>query len=220
MKLSKKKVAAIASIVCIIAILSMGSLAWFSDEDTITNTLKFATDEETGETDFGVDVYEMDGETKKDDGMVYDKLLPNQKIAKAPIIENDGQYKEWVYFTVTVNHTEIFGKYYEDAASFAALFEGFNPDLWDNFDSSKDYVLDNDNHTITYFGYSKNIFNPGDKVTLFTNFTVPKELTVEDANAMANSFTIEVHAEAVQAENLPEGCDTAKEAFALLKESN
>ena len=42
MKLSKKKVFALALAVCLIATLSFGSLAWFTDNDSVTNEFKVA----------------------------------------------------------------------------------------------------------------------------------------------------------------------------------
>ena len=46
MKLSKSKVVALALAVCLIAILSMGSLAWFTDDDSVTNDFYIAGSED------------------------------------------------------------------------------------------------------------------------------------------------------------------------------
>ena len=45
MKLNKKKVIALALVVCLIATLSMGSLAWFTDSDSVTNDFQIAGSE-------------------------------------------------------------------------------------------------------------------------------------------------------------------------------
>ena len=42
MKMTKKKVFVTALAICLVAILSMGSLAWFNASDTITNKFKIA----------------------------------------------------------------------------------------------------------------------------------------------------------------------------------
>ena len=60
MKLNKKKVLVLALAVCLIATLSIGTLAWFSAEDEIKNDFLFATDDE-GKPDFSVDVTEEGG---------------------------------------------------------------------------------------------------------------------------------------------------------------
>ena len=46
MKLTKKKVVSIALVVCLIAILSAGTLAWFSDDDAVTNKFFIADSED------------------------------------------------------------------------------------------------------------------------------------------------------------------------------
>ena len=59
MKLSKTKVVALALAVCLIAILSMGSLAWFTDDDSVTNDFLIAGSEDQNPDDvFSVDVWE------------------------------------------------------------------------------------------------------------------------------------------------------------------
>ena len=53
MKFNKKKVFVTALAVCLIAILSMGSLAWFSHKDSVYNEFFVADSEDntpTGET--------------------------------------------------------------------------------------------------------------------------------------------------------------------------
>lgn len=61
MKMNKKKVFTLALAVCLIAILSMGTLAWFSDSDSIKNDFMFDDSNNDGTPDFKVDVFETDG---------------------------------------------------------------------------------------------------------------------------------------------------------------
>ena len=61
MKLSKKKVLVVALVVCLIAILSMGTLAWFNYTDDITNKFMVATDSE-GTPDFSLDIWETEND--------------------------------------------------------------------------------------------------------------------------------------------------------------
>ena len=54
MKLTKNKVLVVAIAICLIATLSMGTLAWFFDTDTITNKFPIAD----SLTSFEIDVWE------------------------------------------------------------------------------------------------------------------------------------------------------------------
>ena len=59
MKLTKKKVFVAALAVCLVAILSMGSLAWFSAQDEVDNKFMIATSEDLDPDDiFSVNVWE------------------------------------------------------------------------------------------------------------------------------------------------------------------
>ena len=69
MKMNKKKVFTLALAVCLIAILSMGSLAWFTDSDEIKNEFMIAgsDDEQDPDKVFSVDVWENTPDGDKDD---------------------------------------------------------------------------------------------------------------------------------------------------------
>ena len=56
--MTKKKLFTLAIAVCMIAILSFSSLAWFSDDDTVTNKFQLATSTEDKDDIFSVDVLE------------------------------------------------------------------------------------------------------------------------------------------------------------------
>ena len=58
MKLTKKKVFVTALAVCLIAILSFGTIAWFTASDEVTNQFKVTTSDEEGTPDFSVDLFE------------------------------------------------------------------------------------------------------------------------------------------------------------------
>ena len=47
MKVTKKKVLLASLAVCLIALLSAGTLAWFTDSEEVTNEFKIATSEDT-----------------------------------------------------------------------------------------------------------------------------------------------------------------------------
>ena len=68
---AKKKVFVVAVAVCLIAILSMSSLAWFSDQDEVTNEFMISTSDDVDDPDgiFSVDIWELvpDGDDADDD---------------------------------------------------------------------------------------------------------------------------------------------------------
>ena len=111
MKMTKKKVFVTALAGCLVAILSMGSLAWFSAQDSVTNNFYVADSEDNNPDDiFSVDVYEKydsDGDGNPEEyqkGITYDDILsgstlkfvmgkkPNKSFGKAmadrPIVLN------------------------------------------------------------------------------------------------------------------------------------
>ena len=73
---NKKKVFVVAVAVCLIAILSLSSLAWFSDADEVTNNFQVAGGEnEDPDEIFSIDVMEavdLDGDGKVDATVGYD----------------------------------------------------------------------------------------------------------------------------------------------------
>ena len=62
MKLTKKKVFVAALAVCLIAILSLGTLAWFNASDDITNKFLIADSDGDGTPDFSVEVWENEND--------------------------------------------------------------------------------------------------------------------------------------------------------------
>ena len=58
--MNKKKVFILALAVCLIAILSMSTLAWFNAADDVTNKFMIADSDGDGTPDFSVSVWETD----------------------------------------------------------------------------------------------------------------------------------------------------------------
>ena len=52
MKLTKKKVLVLSAAVCVLAILSMSTLAWFNASDSAINNFKFDDSDHDGTPDF------------------------------------------------------------------------------------------------------------------------------------------------------------------------
>ena len=217
MKMNKKKVLTASFAISLIAILSFGTIAWFTDEDEVTNKFMIATSEDTDPDDiFSIDVWEnTPGGEKDQDGYEYKDVLPGDVLKKEVNVENTGYYDQYVRVTVTVS----------DAAAWMAalgtngkiptldkIVEGWgdnaNPGVWT--DNSSELVGDTIVYTMYYngilLGDEESIYdNAGvhkDVVTVFTAVKIPSSLTVEQAAAFKTNFEIKVKAEAVQTENL------------------
>ena len=103
--MNKKKLFSLALTVIMIAILSFGTLAWFSDSDDVTNNFYIASSDDTDPDDiFSVDVWENTPDGDKDqDGYEYKDVLPGDVLKKEVSVENTGYYDQYVRVTVTVS---------------------------------------------------------------------------------------------------------------------
>ena len=215
MKLNKKKVIALALVVCLIATLSMGSLAWFTDTDSVTNDFQIAgSDNQKPDEVFSIDVWEKadPNGTDKLDGITYPAILPGDDLYKEVNIENTGAYDQYVRAIVTVSDAniwqELHGEIYVPLNKIAT-------DLNANFETYS-IVYNADENTLTYVLYYNAIlpFEGADIVTLLTNVAIPEALDRYQAAAMAGGFVINVVAEAVQTRNVG---NNAVEAFETVK---
>lgn len=214
--MNKKKLISLALVVIMIATLSFGSLAWFSDDDTVTNEFLVAGSEDQNPDEiFSVDVWEdIDGDGKEDttDGHTYEAILPGDKLVKVANVENTGSYDQYVRVTVEITDAAAWmnalGENYNDD-TLIACFDGYDAALWRREATETDTANDVIRITMYYNGGDKEnrgIVAPGDVVNVFTAVNIPASLTQEQAAAFAGGFEIKVTADAVQTENL--GVDT------------
>ena len=217
MKMNKKKVLTASLAVSLVAILSFGTIAWFTDEDEVTNKFMIATSEDTEPDDiFSIDVWENTPDGDKDkDGYEYKDILPGDVLKKEVNVENTGYYDQYVRVTVTVSDAAAWmtalgtnGR----IPSLDKIVEGWgdnaNPGVWTK--TSSEIVDDNIVYTMYYrnilLGDQETIYDNSsihkDVVTVFTAVKIPSSLTVEQAAAFKTNFEINVKAEAVQTENL------------------
>ena len=227
MHFNKKKVLVAALAVCLIAILSFSTLAWFTDSDDVTNQFHVATsDDQTPDDIFSVDVKERidtdgDGEYDTtvdvgdvpDGGYDYEDIYPSAELVKWPIVKNTGAYDQYVRVKVTVDNAkawmDMLAKY--QITDLTVIFKGYDDSKWIRVDApAYDAAAD----TITYTYYLDRVLTPEEEETLFTHVVIPYQLTQEDMAQFANGmFTMDIVAEAVQADNT--GAN-AQEAFALV----
>ncbi len=214
MKNKKLKLLVLALAVCLIAVASLGTLAWFTANDSVTNNFYIANSEDDPDAIFSVDVWEddtladPDGEEKIQGGINYPNILPGDNLYKEVNIENTGSYEQYIRATVTVSDASvwqtIFGETYVPLEKLADnLNEKF--DVWS-------VVYDIAEDTLTYVLYYDSILpaEGEDIVTLFTNIHIPEAINRFQAAELAGSFTISVVADAVQTKNVG---DNASDAF-------
>lgn len=217
MKNSKKKLFIAALAICLVAIVSMGTLAWFTATDEVTNKF-YVADSNTPDADgvFGIDLWEKDEDgnvySQGDDksGMVFEEIIAGDKLTKEPHLENTGIHPMWVRATVTVTGANILKE---------ALSEDLHWMTWENLFAGKDdgqWVVDSTTYDpntkelkyVLY--YQKELAEGAVTEQIFDTVLIPTALTVDMAERL-DSFNVVILGEAIQSENL--GVATAKEAF-------
>lgn len=210
MKLNKKKVFTLALALCLIATISLGSLAWFTDTDSVTNDFFIAGSEDQDPDDiFSVDVWENGPDGRDEDGIEYPNILPGDELKKEVNIENTGSYAQYIRATVTVSDASIWQEVLgEHFVALDKIVNGLNGDftLWS-------IVCDERVDTLTYVLYYENTLAPDVIVNLFKEVAIPEALTREQAAKMDGGFVLNVVADAVQTMNV--GAN-AVEAFATV----
>ena len=71
MKMTKKKVFVASLAVCLVAVLSMGTLAWFTATDSVENIFQVSTETGATDADFELTLFESEGE------LLLSAVLPN-----------------------------------------------------------------------------------------------------------------------------------------------
>lgn len=207
MKLNKKKVVVLALAVCLIATLSLGSLAWFTHSDSVTNEFFVAgSEDQNPDGVFSVNVWETDKDgVRHEDGIKYSAILPGDNLVKNVNIENTGAYEQYIRVTVTVSDArfwqDIYGVVFvplnEIATDLNPAYEGYRVE----------YNMAAD--TLTYVLHYNSILVADEISNLFTNVHIPEEMTREQAHVMGE-FSIKIVADAVQTANVG---NSAAEAF-------
>lgn len=224
--MTKKKVFVAALAICLVAILSMGSLAWFSAQDSVTNNFYVADSTDNDPDDiFSVDVYEKydsddDGTPEEyQRGISYNDILPGDKLDKDAIVKNTGHYDQYIRVIITISDKAVFKSIVEstgadfDTYDVRQHFVGFDSSKWDLVNST----MDNSGESIQYVLYLNDVLKAGDFFSVFTGVEIPEAMTHEHASHFDDDgvwgFTIDVKAQAVQTDNVG---DNAAEAFATV----
>lgn len=223
--MNKKKLLTLSLIVILIAILSLGTLAWFNDSDTVKNEFLVATSGETDDPDdiFSVDVWEPvdkngDGVISEDEkeqaGMKFENILPGATYGKEPTVENTGAYDQYVRVVVTLTDGEAWLEILGEGYDLSAVFLGHDEGKWTR--SVKTLVGDD----LIYVYYLNEVLVPDATAVLFTDVKIPTSLTQQQMAMLDGGFDLTIRADAIQTENLGDGVDTAEEAFAAVNWEN
>ena len=238
--MNKKKVLVLALAVIMIAILSFSTLAWFSDDDEVTNDFMIAgSGTEDPDDIFSVDVWEDedgDGEPDDDfpdddkDGLEYEDILPGDELEKAAFVKNTGSYNQYIRVTMTISDwAEI-----KDLITID-LAEGFQ-DNWKitsdgvgceegNLKVTNDKSVENGNLVVVMFLNKK--LAVGEEVKVMDLVKISTEATRDDFKSanFADGFQIDIKADAVQTENVLDSYEqhewqNAQESFAVVEGNN
>ena len=195
MKLTKKKIFVTALVVCLVAIISLGSLAWFQATDEVTNRFTVSTEDANQRPDFALDLYEhnilANGTlgTEEVETNTYTHIAPGANLQKDPTVRNAGQYDMWVRIKVTLTDYSAWEAVLGNDYDFSAILAGV----------SADWTLDSTTvGTDTLVYYKNTELVAGAESTLFTGVVVPGAFTVDNIPV---EFNLNLVAEAIQSDN-------------------
>ena len=201
MKLNKKKVLVTALALSIIAILSVGTLAWFSDEDKVTNKFYIADSNDTDPDDiFSVDVWEKG---QVGDGIKYEDILPGDVLEKLVYVKNTGHYEQYIRVLVTLTDAREWGAIFGvdvtkgEQLPLEKLVKEFKSSMWTN----QNMIYNSEQNTLTYVLYYDGVLHSNETIQVFESVKIPETLTQEQASSFGGGFEIDVKAQAVQVQN-------------------
>ncbi|MBR2615390.1 MAG: SipW-dependent-type signal peptide-containing protein [Clostridia bacterium] len=217
---TKKKVLVAALAICLVAILSLGTLAWFTAEDSVTN--EFLVGDSTTDPDkvFGIDVWEtVNGteygkDTANDQGATYEAILPGEILNKVPYLTNTGIHPQYVRAIVTVTEADILKEAMTPKGSDVSEWynvEKFLPGAGDKWTCEYTYYTNKDTFVFVYY-YNEALAAGATTQQLFDAVVIPTELTKEQAADM-EKFSVSILGQVIQSEHLAD-VTNAKEAFA------
>lgn len=224
--MSKKKLLSLSLVVIMIAILSLSSLAWFNDSDSVKNEFHIATSDDPSDPDdiFSVDLWEpvdknedgvISDDEKEQTGLKFENILPGATFDKEPTVENTGAYDQYIRVVVTLTDAKAWVEALGYGYDLASIFEGHDETLWTR---SGDSGVKGEN--LVYVYYLDRVLKPDETVALFTDVKLPTSLTQQQMAKLGGGFELNIRADAIQTENLGEGVDTAAEAFAAANWGN
>ena len=208
--MKKKTLALLLALVLVFGAAVGGTIAYLTDNDTVTNTFT------VGEVDITLDEADVDeyGAAVQGANRVKAnnyKLIPGHTYIKDPTVTVlKGSEESYVKMTVTFSKaSELDAIFTPNGANLTNIFNGYDSTNW----IAKGNTEDTAKNTRTYeFWYKDTVAASTDNVALdalFDSITVPDEITKEQLDAIKD-MSITVNAYAIQAD----GFDTAADAWA------
>ena len=202
----KKKLMTVLALVLVIAMSVVGTYAYLTSHDTVTNTFTV-----------GNVAIKLDEAKANPDGSLVAgadrvkansyKLLPGHKYNKDPMVTvKAGSESSYVKMTVTFSNAAELDAIFASngGADMTSIFNGYDSTNW---------VLKNvtkENNTRTYeFWYKETVAAPTTDVTLdalFDSITVPGNITNDQLKTI-EGMTITVNAYAIQADGFKDAAD-------------
>lgn len=225
--MNKKKVFIAALAVCLIAILSMSTLAWFNATDSVKNDFMFDDTDGDGTPDFKVDIFETDENGDPVGGKEYNDVTPGSVLAKDPTVKNTGDYAMYTRVVVTLSNAQA---WLNASAKYDLTGENADNTIleemveihanWKRFDAP---VYNETANTLTYVYYHEGIVESGVQTApVFTQVTIPTALQQEDMRYVDDMFSITAKADAIQSANIiPEGAEiVGNHAYTAFSKAN
>lgn len=224
MKITKKKILVVALVVCALAILSMGTIAWFNSTDMVVNKFMFDDTDNDGSPDFEVQIFETKDGAEVESNE-YPHIAPGAKLPKDPTVRNTGDYDMYTRIVVTLSGADAWmdmsDKYSiadDDMLILEEMVE-IHPN-WQRFDNP---VYDATADTLTYVYYHNGVVEMDVKTApLFTTVSIPTAPQQNDMRFVDDTFTITAKADAIQSDNIiPEGATiVGNEAYTAFSNAN
>ena len=215
--MNKRRTLVCALIVCLVAILACGSLAYFVGEAEVTNTFRVATydpdnpDEPIDPDElFSIKIYESDKDAeggKNYEGLTYEKILPGSAVEKDPTIVNTGAYSAYVRMEVTFDKYSAWKD--ADVTDLTTVLTDVS-DEWTL--KTEETAEDTEADTVTYVYYREEALAAEAESTLFEGVKIPDTLTVDQMSALGQ-FTISIAGDAIQSDNIEGDVYDAFELF-------
>lgn len=221
----KKKIVSLCLVVALIAIAAVGTLAYFTDSKSATNTFT------VGNVAIGLDeapvIYNKDTHTWSVDqttearvqANTYENVYPGAVLPKDPIVHNTGTSDAYVQAEVRVAKKTIACLFANDPqvsvlnpqSCFENLVGGELGNGWSivSCDLSSNIFDFINEDLVVVLRYAEKVAAKGSTTPIFSNVTIP---TSFDGKIDPATFTMNITAQAIQAD----GFDTAAAAFTEL----
>lgn len=229
--MNKRKVFIVALSLCLVAILSLGTIAWFTAEDSVSNDFFVGDTDTPANKVFGIDLwenrdlnrdgdYEDDGDAEKVGALTYETILPGEILSKEPHLENTGIHSQFVRAIVTVTEADILKVAMTPRDSDDSewhVVENFLVGTSDKWTLEYKFHTNDDTFVFVYY-YNEALAGGAVTEQLFDAVVVPTQLTKEQA-AEIDNFSITILGQAIQSEHLADPnnpgqmINNAKDAF-------